>query len=176
LTLSPHEIECKAVAETKIVIELPDCLYGQAVAVDLSPDGKNMYTCYVDGAIHSSGSGMPSWRAWPEPGSHEISFIAPPAEGSVVSKWSDMGLVSAADSIRITVRKGDKTLFSAPGGYDQVTRLADGKIVAEKHPGRAASDSQEIIFKSKGRHILTCRVQGSVNGNFGLITWLVDAI
>ena len=135
-----------------------------------------MYSWYIDGEVHSSGLGMTSFRAWPEAGTHEISFVARDPEGSVVSKWSDATLVSAEESIKTTVRKGDKVLFSAPGGYDHVSWLVDGKIVADNQPDRLDTDTQEIVFRKRGVHILTCKVQGSENGNFRLITWLVDVI
>lgn len=75
--------------EFSYAIELPDYSYGQLISIDLGPDGSNTYFWYIDGEVHSSGLGETSFRARPEPGVHEISYIARNSEGIVVSSWSD---------------------------------------------------------------------------------------
>lgn len=70
-------------------ISLPDYSYGQEISIDLNPDGENIYSWYIDGEVHSSGLGKTSFRARPEIGSHEISFVARNPDGVVVSTWSD---------------------------------------------------------------------------------------
>ena len=77
--------------------ELPDYLYGQVVSIDLGPDKTRTYTWYIDGELHSSGLGLTSFRATPDPGIHEISFIARNADGDIISTWSGTANVSAEE-------------------------------------------------------------------------------
>ena len=70
-------------------IVLPDYSLGQQVSVNLPSDTVNTYSWYIDGKLHSSGVGETSFRARPDAGTHEISFIARNPEGEMVSKWSD---------------------------------------------------------------------------------------
>ncbi len=152
---------------------LPDYLYGQVVSIDLGPDKVRTYDWYVDGELHSSGLGLSSLRVWPEPGEHEISFVGRNAAGDIVSSWSGTARVLAKEVIKKTVRKGKKLMFKAPGGYSRVIWTYDGKVLADTQLDRSRSHSQMISFKRKGTHVVTCRVQGSENGNFQLITWSV---
>lgn len=88
-------------------IELPDYAPGQVVSIDLREDGENIYTWYIDGKVHSSGQGLTSFRAVPEVGEHEISFIARDAAGAVVSAWSDITRISNENVMVTTIRKKD---------------------------------------------------------------------
>lgn len=75
-------------------IVLPDYSRGQQIVLNLPPDEVNTYSWYIDGELHSSGLGQTTFLAQPEPGTHEISFIARNPEGIVVSTWSDVTEVS----------------------------------------------------------------------------------
>ena len=75
-------------------IKLPDYSYSQEISIVLGPDEKNTCSWYIDGELHSSGLGKTSFRARPDIGEHEISFIAHNPEGVVVSKWSDTVKIS----------------------------------------------------------------------------------
>ena len=88
-------------------IELPDYAPGQLVSLDLRADSENTYTWYIDGKVHSSGLGLTSFRAVPEAGEHEISFIARDADGAVVSAWSDITRISNENVTVTTIRKKD---------------------------------------------------------------------
>jgi len=151
-----------------------DYLYGQVVSVELSADKKNDYAWFLDGKTHSSGPGMTSFRAWPEVGIHEVSSIARNMDGTVVSTWSDSITIAKEESIRISTQRGKNVSFKAPNGYTQATWVFDGKLVSEHQLDRSDNDTQEIFFDNTGTHILSCKVQGSENGNFRLITWSVD--
>jgi len=154
-------------------IELSDYIYGQAVSINLSPDKKNTYSWYIDGEIHSSGVGETVFRGWPEPGSHEISYIARSPDGTVVSNWSDTIEVSEEPPITTTVRKGYQVPFSAPVGYSQVTWSLDGKMIADNHLDRQDKDTRIVKFRNKGKHVLSCLARGSETGDFRRITWSV---
>lgn len=155
-------------------IDLQDRSYGQVISIDLKPDQKNTYSWFIDGVIHSSGLAETSFRAWPETGVHEISFIAQSPDGQVVSKWSDTIKVSDEDPIATTVRKGYEVPFSAPAGYSQVTWSLDGKVIADNQLDRQVNDTQVVQFRSKGKHVLTCFARGSETGDFRRITWSVN--
>jgi hypothetical protein len=75
-------------------IVLPDYSRGQQIVVNLPPDKVNTYSWYIDGELHISGLGETTFLAQPEPGTHEISFIARNPKGVVVSTWSDVVEVS----------------------------------------------------------------------------------
>jgi hypothetical protein len=75
-------------------IKLPDYSYGQEISIVLGPDEKNTYSWYIDGELQISGLGKTSFRARPDIGEHEISFIAQNPDGVVVSKWSDTVKIS----------------------------------------------------------------------------------
>lgn len=79
-------------------IVLPDYDYGQQIVIELDPDHVNTYFWYIDGELHSSGLGETSFRALPEVGTHEISFIAKNSAGDVVSSWSDTTIVLTSGS------------------------------------------------------------------------------
>ena len=155
-------------------LKLPDYTHGQAISIELSADRKNTYTWYIDGEIHSSGPGETSFRAWPEPGVHEISYVARSPAGVVVSSWSDTTEIAEETAIKSTVRKGYKVPFSAPGGYTQVSWTLDGKLISANHVERSVQDTQLLKFRSKGKHVLTCLARGSVSGDFRRITWSVN--
>jgi hypothetical protein len=154
-------------------IELPDYVYGQGVSIELNPDSKNTYSWFIDGELHSSGIGKTSFRAWPEAGSHEISYIARDPQGVVVSQWSDTTDIIEEDAISTTVRKGYQVPFSAPPGYTHVSWSLNDKIIAEKHLERSNRDTQFVTFRSKGNHTLTCLTSDSETGDFRRITWSV---
>ena len=155
-------------------IELPDHVYGQVIAIDLSPDKVNTYTWTINGKVHSSGLGKTAFRAWPEPGSNEISYIAQNPEGVAVSSWSDTTVVTAEETVNITFRKGDKVPFTAPAGFSRVTWFLDGKTLADNHPDPSVRDTQQVKFKQRGTHLLSCKAQDSDNGNFRLLSWSVN--
>ena len=154
-------------------LKLADYTYGQAVSIELIPDQKNTYTWYIDGKMHASGPGVTSFRAWPEPGVHEISYIARSPAGGVVSSWSDTTEIAEEIAIKTTARKGYKIPFSAPGGYTQVTWMLDGQLVSDNHLDRSANDTQLLTFRSKGTYLVTCLARGSESGDFRHITWSV---
>lgn len=154
--------------------ELPEYLYGQVVSIDLGPNDKRTYNWNMDGKLKVSGLGLSSFRVWPEIGEHEISFTATNANGELVSSWTGTAKVVAEAANRKTVRKGKKLTFSSPAGFTQVTWKYDGKVLSDETIERTGRSSQTIKFKSKGAHTVTCHVQGMENGNFRLITWLVN--
>jgi plastocyanin len=117
---------------------------------------------------------LSSFRTWPEVGEHEISFKATNANGELVSAWTCTAKVAAEPVNRKTVKKGKKLTFSAPAGYTQVTWKYDGKVLSDETVERTGKSSQTIKFKSKGTHTVTCHAQGMENGNFRVITWVVN--
>ena len=154
-------------------MKLPDYTYGKTISIELDADQKNTYTWYIDGEIHSSGLGESSFRAWPETGVHEISYVARSPAGAIVSSWSDTTEISEEIAIKSTVRKGYKVPFSAPAGYTQVSWMLDGKLISDNQVDRSVQDTQLVKFRNKGTHILTCLARGSVSGDFRRITWSV---
>ena len=154
--------------------ELPEYHYGQVVSIDLGPNDKRTYNWTMDDELKVSGLGLSSFRAWPEIGEHEISFTATNANGELVSSWTGTAKVVAEAANRKTVRKGKKLTFSSPAGYTKVTWKYDGKVLSDETIERTGRSSQTIKFKSKGTHTVTCHAQGMENGNFRLITWLVN--
>lgn len=140
----------------------------------MSPDKKNTYSWYIDGEMHSSGVAETAFRAWPEPGFREISFIAQSPDGVVVSRWSDTIEVIEEPAIMSTVRKGYQVPFSAPRGYSQVTWVLDGKVIADNHLDEKDHDTRVVKFRKKDKHVLTCLVREPESGNFRRITWSVN--
>jgi len=148
-------------------------LYGQAISIRLGSDASNTYSWYIDGREHSTGRGLTSLRAWPEPGQHEISVVARNPEGQIVSRWSDTFDVTREEPLLSTVRKGDKVRFKAPSGYARVVWRLDGKLLSDNRPDRSERDVQSITFKKRGSHTLSCRAEDSADGNFRLIGWSI---
>ena len=148
-------------------------LYGQAIAIRLGSDQVNTYSWFIDGELHSTGRGLTSLRAWPEPGSHEISVVARSPDGDLISKWSDTFDVIEEAPLAASVRKGEKMRFKAPSGYARVAWYFDGKLIADNAPDRSDRDIQSITFKKHGNHTLSCRAEDSANGNFRLISWSI---
>lgn len=79
----------------RVELDLQQYVFGQVVSINLEPDPSRHYTWYLDGKVHSSGQGETSFRAQPEPGTHEVSFIASNAAGMVVSEGSGTFVVTA---------------------------------------------------------------------------------
>lgn len=173
-SVPPLQHQRTNLSEFKYDITLPDFVYGQLISIDLKPDNKNTYTWYVDGEVHSSGVGETSFRGWPEPGTHEISYVALSPEGVLLSRWSDTTNISKEEPISSTVRKGYKVPFSAPGGYSRVTWTLDGKQIADNHPEPSVRDTQYVTFRKKGKHTLTCLARDSESGNFRHLKWSVN--
>jgi hypothetical protein len=148
-------------------------LYGQAIAIRLGSDQVNTYSWFIDGELHSTGRGLTSLRAWPEPGSHEISVVARNPDGDVISKWSDTFDVIREATLSASVRKGEKMRFKAPSGHTRVAWYFDGKLIADNAPDRSERDVQSITFKKRGSHTLSCRAEDSTDGNFRLVSWSI---
>jgi hypothetical protein len=173
-SIPPSEHRKLNLSEFSYEIELPDYIYGRGVLIELNPDSKNTYSWYMDGELHSAGIGKTSFRAWPEAGSHEISYIARDPQGLVVSQWSDTTNIIEEEAISTVVRKGYQVPFSAPSGYAHVSWSLNDKIIAEKHLERSNRDTQFVTFRSKGRNTLTCLARDSETGDFRRITWSVE--
>lgn len=154
-------------------IKLPDYTYGRAISIELNPDSKNSYTWLIDGEVHSSGLGVTSFRAWPEPGDHEISYIALSPEGVELSRWSDRTVVAEEETIAASIRKGYKVPFSSPAGFSQVSWSLDGEQIAQNSLDGQDYDTRYLKFRGKGRHTLICIARNPETGNFRRVTWLI---
>ncbi len=158
----------------QVKLNLSEYVYGQAISIDLGSRKLRDYTWYIDGEVHASGQGLSSFRAWPEPGEHEISFVAKNAACDVVSEGSGIAVVKEEAAIMKSVSKGDKLTFVCPHGYTDVAWRLNGKVVAENAVPRDQKDQHTIKFKKKGAQTVSCRASGGENENFRQVTWQVS--
>jgi hypothetical protein len=157
-----------------IGLELPDHFYGQAVAINLAADEKNFYTWYVDGEVEAAGQGMTSFRTRPEIGEHEITFDVRNPGGVITSEGGGKVSIVAEEAVRKTIRKGKTLRFAVPAGYSSATWAMNGKPITSRKARSGESTLKEIRFGNKGTHTVTCLLQNPDNGNFRMLTWLID--